>query len=349
MIKTQSVTILGYSLDAVLEAIRRATMPNTEVTMVVTAPLGSPLDSYGDGISNRYAEMLSDLLGGMVEFEEYVNPRHMYIPYSQVKIANKRNGVIQFPLSSKSFDDEAEWKECVEGMKDKDIQATMADLSLPPTKLIAAMKSAMPQKFVDTFIRAMTSNRWRGIQASRVSMQGFKYEFPLDFLASKDHNEYYARPVKTSFKSICARLLRQFNINIKSVNLEEAKKMVTNNQYPGTMVIMDNRVDQMMDYIGGRFERQKIYPINMKVPPELEFAGDGIFYTPMSSCWAVSIFNGKAKRFMSEIVHTLYDQDISEIPSTKANIKLYDSYVNLAKQFGNKELMLGQRVETLIK
>ena len=52
---------------------------------------------------------------------------------------------------------------------------------------------------------------------------------------------------------------------------------------------------------------------------------------------------------MSEVVDTLYDNDITEIPSTKTNIKMYDTYVNLIKQFGDKELMLGQRVETLIK
>ena len=52
---------------------------------------------------------------------------------------------------------------------------------------------------------------------------------------------------------------------------------------------------------------------------------------------------------MSDVVETLYDEDITEIPSTKANIKMYDTYVNLIRRLGDKELMLGQRVETLIK
>ena len=349
MTPRQTITVIGYSLDAVLEAIRRATMPNNEVTVIATAPLGSPLDKYGDAISNRYAEMLSELLGGTVAFNEYLNPRYMYIPYSSVKIPSRKNGVIQFPLSSKSFDDENEWKECVDAMKAKEIQNVLADLSLPPTKLIGAMKNAMPQKYVDTFIKAMGVTRWRGVQISRISMQGYKYEFPVEFLEKTDYNEYYSKPKKLSYREICRRLLKKFSIKLVQADLEQAKKVITNNKYPGTVVIMDNRVDQLMDYIGGRFERQKIYPVNMKVPPELEFAGDGLFYTPMSTCWAVSIFDGKAKRFMSEPVPTLYDPEISEIPSTKSNIKLYDTYVNLAKQFGNKELLLGQRVETLIK
>jgi hypothetical protein len=112
---------------------------------------------------------------------------------------------------------------------------------------------------------------------------------------------------------------------------------------------MDNRVDQFVDYVGGRFEHQRFSVIKMKVPPELEFAGDGLFYTPLSTCWAVSVFNGKARRFMSEVVETLYDEGLTEIPSTKANIKMYDTYVNLIRQFGDKELMLSQKMETLIK
>jgi hypothetical protein len=52
---------------------------------------------------------------------------------------------------------------------------------------------------------------------------------------------------------------------------------------------------------------------------------------------------------MSEVVETLYDEDLTEIPSTKTNIKMYDTYMNLIRQFGDKELILSQRMETLIK
>ena len=344
----QQVTIIGYSLDAILEAVRLATGSDSEVTLLGTATPGDPLDTYGDCISSRYSEVISELMGRSVTFEEYVNPRHLYLPFDSVKIANHRNGVIQFPLSRKSFDDDAEWVECVKGIGDVTVESCMADLSLPPTKVITAMKNAMPQKFIDTFIKAMGITRWRGVQLSKLSMQGFKYEFPLEFLGKEDYNEYFCRP-KMSFRDICAKIMKRFGIKYQKISLQQAGEIIKNNHYPGHTVIMDNRVDQFVDYIGGRFERQRFSVINMKVPPELEFAGDGLFYTPMSSCWAVSIFNGKAKRFMSEVVETLYGEDITEIPSTKTNIKMYDTYVNLIKQFGDKELMLGQRVETLIK
>jgi hypothetical protein len=344
----QRVTIIGYSLDAILEAVRLATSAESEVVLLGTATPGDPLDTYGDCISSRYADVISELMGGGVTFEEYVNPRHLYIPFDNVKIANRRNGVIQFPLSKKSFDDVGEWYECVEGIADKTVTACMTDLALPPTKVITAMKTAMPPKFVDTFIKAMGVTRWRGVQLSKLSMQGFKYEFPLEYLAKEDYNEYFCHP-KASYHDICAKIMQRFGIGYRKITLKEAGEIIKDNQYPGHTIIMDNRVDQFVDYIGGRFERQRFSAINMNVPPELEFAGDGLFYTPFSSCWAVSVFNGKAKRFMSEVVETLYGEDITEIPSTKANIKMYDTYVNLIKQFGNKELMLGQRVETLIK
>ena len=342
------VTIIGYSLDAILEAIRRATTPDTEVTLLSTSNLGDPLDIYGDCISSRYADVISELLGGNVAFDEYINPRHMYLPYDGVKIANRHNGVIQFPLTKKSFDDETEWRECVEGMKSKEIVATMADLSLPPTKIMTSMKAVMPEKFLDTFIKAMGSTRWRGVQVSRMSMQGYKYEVPLEYIDREDYNEYFCKP-KISYREMCSRMLKRFGIKHRRITLQEASTIIKDNHYPGLTVIMDNRVDQYVDYIGGRFERQRFYTVKMKIPPELEFAGDGLFYTPLSTCWAVSIFNGKAKRFMSEVVETLYDDGLTEIPSTKTNIKMYDTYVNLIKQFGGKELMLGQRVETLIK
>lgn len=344
----QQITIIGYSLDAILEAVRRSTTPDAEVTILATSVLGDPLDTYGDCISSRYADVISELLGGSVSFEEYVNPRYLYLPFDGVKIANRRNGVIQFPLSKKSFDDANEWAECVEGMKDPEINKCMADLSLPPTKIVTAMKAAMPSKFLDTFAKAMGITRWRGVQVSKMSMQGYKYEFPLEFIGKEDYNEYFCKP-NITYRELCNRILKRFHIGCRRITLQEAGEIIKNNQYPGHTIIMDNRVDQFVDYVGGRFERQRFSVIKMKVPPELEFAGDGLFYTPLSTCWAVSVFNGKAKRFMSEVVETLYDEGLTEIPSTKANIKMYDTYMNLIRQFGNKELMLGQRMETLIK
>ena len=345
---TQQVTIIGYSLDAILEAVRQVTCSNARVTLLATAEPGTPLDSYGDCIGSRYADVISELVGGTVRFEEYVNPRHMYLPYSGVKITNRRNGVIQFPLSRKSFDDDGEWRECAECMASAEVQESMADLSQPPTKILTALKNRMPSKFVDTFIRAMGITRWRGVQLSKITMQGYRYEFPLEWFGKDDYNEGFCRP-NISYNEICGRILARFGIDSRLITLEEASDVVKDNKYPGHVIVMDNRVDQLVDYIGGRFERQKFSAIRMKVPPELEFAGDGLFYTPLSTCWAVAVFNGKAMRFMSDVVETLYGQDITEIPSTRANIKMYDTYVNLIRQFGDKELMLGQRVETLIK
>jgi hypothetical protein len=344
----QRVTIIGYSLDAILEAVRRSTEPNVEVSLLYTATPGSPLDTYGDCVTNRYMEVISELIGKDIACDEYINPRYLYLPFNVVKITNRRNGVIQFPLSSKSFDSDEEWKECAKCMSDKAIIDSMSDMSLQPTKIFTAMKNVMPSKFVDTFIRAMGATRWRGVQIAKLSMQGYRYEFPLDFIGKSDYNEYFCRP-RMTYRSICETIMKRFGINYRNITTQEAAGIVKDNKYLGHVVIMDNRVDQFVDYIGGRFDRQRFYTVNMKVPPELEFAGDGLFYTPLSACWAVSIFNGKAKRFMSEVVESLYDEEITEIPSTRTNIKLYDTYVNLIRQFGDKELMLGQKVETLIK
>lgn len=335
-------------MDAILECVHQSTAPGVEVTLLSTATLGDPLDTYGDCISSRYADVISELLGGSVLFEEYNNPRYLYLPFAGVKIANRRNGVIQFPLSKKSFDDATEWAECVEGMKDPEINKCLSDMSLSPTKIFTALKESMPAKFLDTFTKAMSITRWRGVQISKLSMQGYKYEFPLEYIGKDDYNEYFCKP-NISYCELCKRILKRFGIRCRRITLHEAGEIIKNNQYPGHTIIMDNRVDQFVDYIGGRFDRHRFSVIKMTVPPELKFAGDGLFYTPLSTCWAVSIFNGEAKRFMSEIVETLYDEGVTEIPSTKANIKVYDTYMNLIRQFGDKELILSQRMETLIK
>lgn len=361
----EKVYIIGYTMDAIMEAVSVASQGN-EVEFLATADVGKPLDDYGDLISSRYKEVLDALLPGMLEYKQYANPRFFYIPYDRVAIKNTTNGVIQFPLSKKSFCDDAEWQACVEAFNKPEIQDVLSNKANAPSKLVTAMKSHMPAAFAETFCKAMQTTRWRGTQLSHLAMHGFDYEFPLTELANDKYNEYYYRPNHT-YHEICAALTNIFCITVTPIDQATAKKYITDRNVDGKVIIMDNRIDQYLDYIAGKFDRTRMWCVPEKLPQEIRYSRDGLYYTPLNSCWAVSSFDGECKKFMAEPVTTLYDEFVSEIPSTKTNIKLYNQYCDLVAHYGKKQaipprpgvnsdnepadkkLDLGQRFKTLIK
>ena len=106
--------IMGYSLDAVIEAVRTK-WNGEEVEFLLTGRLGEPLDTYHDMLSGSAVGIISALTDLNMDCDEYINPRHIYIPYDKVKIKNSQNGIIQFPLNKKSFEDETEWKDACAG------------------------------------------------------------------------------------------------------------------------------------------------------------------------------------------------------------------------------------------
>ena len=344
---SDKVYIIGYTMDAILEAASQASQGN-DVEFLATADVAKPLDDYGDLISSRYKDVLEFLLPGMLEFKEYANPRYFYIPYDRVAIKNTTNGVIQFPLSKKSFCDDGEWKECVEAFAKPEVQTVLNNKANAPSKLVTAMKSAMPEGFTETFCKAMQNTRWRGIQLSHLTMYGFDYEFPLSELGNPSYNEYYYMPNHT-YGEICAAIVNTFGVSVTRIDRNAARKYITDRTIPGKVIVMDNRIDQYLDYVAGKFDRTRMWCVPEKLPQEIRYYKDGLYYTPLNTCWGVSSFDGKCKKFMAEPVATLYDDFISEIPSTKTNIKLHSQYCALVERYGDKKLDLGQRMETLIK
>ena len=344
---TEKVYIIGYTVDAIMEAVSQASA-GKEVTFLATAKVGAQLDEYDDLISSRYKEALDILLPGLLEYRRYDNPRFFWLPYDRVAIRNTTNGVIQYPLSRKSFCDDDEWKECVECFAKKEVQEILLNKAQAPSKLVTVLKSAMPAKFADTFCKAMQNTRWRGTQLSHLTMYGFDYEFPFTELGRDSYNEYYYK-ANHSFHEICAALTNIFGITVRLIDHDEARHFIVTRDIDGQVIVMDNRIDQYLDYIAGRFERTRMWCVPETVPQEIRYSRDGLYFTPLNSCWAVSMFDGKCKKFMAEPVTTLYDTFISEIPSTKTNIKLHNQYCDLVARYGDKKLDLGQRIETLIK
>ena len=343
----ERVYIIGYSIDAMLEAVSQATQ-GKEVTFLATGEVGKQLDEYGDLVSGRSKDVLDTLMPGLLNYTRYDNPRFFWMPYDRVAIRNTTNGVIQYPLSRKSFCDDGEWEACAKAFASEKVQAVLADKASAPSKLVTVLKSEMPQAFADTFCKAMQNTRWRGTQLSHLTMYGFDYEFPLSELGNDSYNEYYYRPDRT-FHEICAALTNLFCITVTPVSQDEARRYITSRDIDGKVIIMDNRIDQYLDYVAGRFDRTRMWCVPEKVPQEIRCSRDGLYFTPLNSCWAVSVFGETCRKFMAEPVTTLFDTFVSEIPSTKTNNKLHNQYCDLVQRYGDKKLDLGQRMETLIK
>lgn len=343
-----TVYIMGYSLDAVIEAVRRK-MNGDSVHFLATAHLGEPLDRFNDMLSARTVALLNVISPVKVEYKEYHNPRFLYIPYDKVRIKNTNNGIIQFPLNKNSFEDEAEWKGICDAFNKEPVSSVLADKGNLPSKLVSAMKANMPVAFVDTFCKAMGMTRWRGIQLSHLTMIGFHYEYPFSFLCT-DYTETFYRP-NMSYEDMCNGMLASLEIPITYVNAKACSSMILDRKFTDPLIIMDNRVDAYLNYICGRFDRIRMSSEQVKMPPQLATGRNGLYYTPYSTdFWGVIIIDDKAFKLTSELVTTLYDTFLSEIPLSRTNAKMYNQYETMIKFYGqNKTLDVRQRVETMVK
>lgn len=344
---SELVTIVGYSFDSVIEAVVQSTN-GKKVKYLSTGEPGEPLDRFGDMVSGRYADMISILLPE-VDFQAIRNPRHIYIPYDAVKLTNNSNGVFQLPFNKNSFTP-TEYDEIAAGFASAEIQACYQNKSATPSKLVTAIKNKMPKAFSDTFAKALSTTRWRGIQLSHLTMFGYEYEYSFEHLNEDNFSEIYCIP-KISYAEMCKRLFEKFNIECTSVTAEEVKKLITKRNTDGEVIIMDNRVDYYMNYVCGRFDRVSMSVEKVKMPHQFARCTDGLYYTPLSNdFWGIIVRGEDAFKCTSAKVNTLkLISATSEIPLTRNNVKLYDQYSKMIKLYGNKSIDLSQRIETLVK
>ena len=344
----ETVYIMGYSLDAVIEALRR-NMNGESVHFLATAKLGEPLDLFNDMLSNRTVAILKVVSPIDINYTEYHNPRFLYIPYDRVRIKNTKNGIIQFPLNKNSFEDIDEWTSICESFKKDPVYSVLMDKGNSPSKLVSAMKANMPSTFVDTFCKAMGITRWRGIQLSHLTMIGFNYEYPFAYL-DRDYQETFYKPDMT-YEEICTQMLAVAGIPVTHINANVCSKIIRDREFTDPLIIMDNRIDCYLRYVCGRFDRTRMSSEQVKMPPQLSTGRNGLYYTPYSTdFWGVEILGDKAYKLSSELVNTLYDEFISEIPLSRTNAKLYNQYESMVKFYGPKKMLdVRQRVETMVK
>lgn len=336
--------IIGYSLDAVMNAVARS-VDGDEVVFLRTADLCEPMDTFHDMVTDKFGELLGTFLPAL-EFDFFRNPRNLYLPYGKVKVKNDRNGIFRMPFNLNTFDP-SDGKRFADAFLNKEIVAAYENKSGTPSVLLTAMKKNMPEDFATTFIRPMQLTRWRGIPLSTLTMYGYCYEFPLEHFG-EDYSETFCRP-RMSWAAVGKMLLDRYGIRVEAMDPSDVGKFLKSKHGTGKTTVMDNRIDQYLDYICGNFGRVKMFCRSTTCPKQLTNAPDGIYYTPLHEFWGIMVDGERYYKYETELDDGLYSRGISEIPLTRTNVKAYSEYSSMVSRYGDNTLDLGQRVSTLVR
>ena len=165
-----------------------------------------------------------------------------------------------------------------------------------------------------------------------------------------EYRETFYKPTK-SYERICEMMLDAAGVDVTRLPRKACSKIIMDKKFTDTLVVMDNRIDSYMDYICGMFDRIRMDVEPVKIPSAISTAGDGIFYTPLAEeFWGVNVIGKSAYKLSATPVSTLYNDFVSELPLTRTNAKMYNTYANMIKFYGdNKTLDINQRVVTMIK
>lgn len=339
--------VVGYTIDAVIEAHNIAMNPENDVSFYSTGKLGEPLDKYNDYVSLDDAKRLTAILPEL-EFEEVPDCEYMYIPYDDITFKTSKNGLIQFPLSKISFDDMDEWKAASDGYHDGKMQEILQNKGNSPTRLISMYKQCMPKWFVDSIVRNTSNTRWSGISTSELTLNGYLYEFNLNKIDFDGVEKWY-RPT-ISYNEICQKILNDNNISVHQADKDECYDILTNRRRE-YVTFMDNRVDYYLGYRNGMFDRciMNSVPVT-EYPDYVSELDDGFVRTPKSDYWGISKHGCDVRKLYSERIKAISDIPMSEIPMTKNNLRVYDAYSRILPLYGKfKNLNLQQKITTLIK
>lgn len=340
-------SVVGYTLDAVIEAHNLAMNEENKVIFYKTAPLGEPLDIYNDYISYDDARRLGFITHGL-GYTECINNSYLYIPYELLKFKNSTNGVIQFPLNRNSFEDENEWNEICKAYECDDIKGILANASNSPTRLITMYKNNMPKWFVDSIVRNLADTRWKGIPTSALTLNGYLYEFSLSDIQHECVNKWY-KP-ELSYANICELILHTDNIEIRDADKKTCFELITKRNIEN-VTFMDNRIDYYLDYRCGMFDRREMYYEKLdEVPSFMSDIELGFVRTPTLDCWGINVYEHDIRKLYCRPIKSITNVPTTSVPMTKNNIRTYDAYSKILPLYGkNKNLNIQQKIKTLIK
>lgn len=343
------IVVIGYSVDAFVKAAELASQDGASVEIMVNGEPGAPLDDLSDLVSAEDSVLLGRLAGDL-SFTSYFNPEAMYIPYGSLQFRTNQNGLMGWPVSEHDIADAGKWSELCAAAK----EIPSGDAFVPgdpPSKLLTAYRGCLPKWFFDSVVKPMSVTRWKGVPVADLTMQGFSQECRLDGIEKGyvRKNAEWMRP-SASYKDICGMIAGNAGVRVSSTDARDIAGYIRDcPRIKDECIIMDNRIDQYLDYMCGVFDREIERAEPAEPIRELAFA-DGYFArTPTMDCWAVAAIGGISRRYTSERPDTLGDGPVSVLPLTRNNIKVYSDYADQVRLYGGKTLDLCQKIRTLVK
>lgn len=345
MIDKKTVYVIGYSLDSTLIARELAEKKKAKVIYLQTGTLGHPLDDIGDYITQEDMIRIT-ALGVPTQFKKLTNSTYVFIPYDELKLVNNRNGLISYPLNKSSFDSAEEWEQVEYCLTEVDNFRQKLEKS---TNFINIYKNFFPKWLYDSILKHMGINKWGGFRQSKFTRDALAKEIDLSHLDGSNTGSLFS-PVN-GYEDLCKQILDHPSIKIEKYDVKRLHPFLTKRYKDADVILCDNRVDYICNYIHGSFDRVT-FDVEITTEPNLEEFFDiseGIVLTPTKDYWCITNDRGVIKKIRSTPITQLNTTTQSVIIPTLDNKKLYSEYQKLISLYSDKILYLSNNTITFIK
>lgn len=329
--------IIGYSLEATLVARKMANLGH-KVRFVKSGILGHPCDDLNDYLtSNNYKKVIDTEV--YFDVEKIVAGQYVHIPYENLKMVSNLNGLVSYPLNRSSFGTASEWEEMELRIRQMD---EFFEVLSESNNYINLYKKYFPKWLYDSVLRHLGVNKWH-MKQSQFTKDDLSKLFSIHNLIT-DEPEVMYRPVN-GYEELCNEILDHDNIIIDNGNVSEFNDVLISRTRNTLVVFVDNRIDQICNYSMGMFERinfiiNELTDDEADKMDELKCMDKGIAYTPMQEYWGIVKNDNGVRIFFSEIDNGTNSDIQNMILPSQSNLKIFNEYVKLFKNYPNKKFIL---------
>lgn len=340
--KNKVYHIIGYNIDSVTLARKLANSGN-KVIYYKSGKLGYPYDDIGDFLKEPSMKELKMLLPNL-EFEFFCNYTYAMFDHSQLKFVNSFNGLISYPINKSSFEsaeEQEQIEDCAYGVDD------MLDTINNSKNYINSYKKFFPRWLYDSCIKHIGINKWHTRQ-SKLTRYALIKEISLDYL--DEFGTYNVYRPKVTYEEVCKQLIDHENITVNEIGVNDIIHLLRDRFVGEEVILMDNRVDQICDYIYGNFHRVKLYTEEVAevMPEEFIDIDKGIVFTPMKKHFCATTEYGNSKRIYSKVSDDLNDRGLSIVVPTDDNFAIFKEYEKLMTLYSKKNIDIGSKYHSVI-
>jgi UDP-galactopyranose mutase len=343
--KITEIEVVGHSLEACCVARGLANDGNS-VVFIQTGKLGWPADDMCDYISEYGYDVICDI-GIVDDFLSLNNAQYAHVPYNKLQMTNDMNGIVSYPLNNTSFGSNDE----IIQMRNRvtNLREFIKEINDAPN-YINIYKKFFPKWLYESLIRRIGMNKWH-LRQSKISKANFIKELALDHLGNAD-NGYIYYP-KNGYESLCTKILDDPMITVVERDIKDVKKIIPVNNRGKGMIIMDNRVDYLCNYIFGNLSRidlkfDKVSFSELRDYDEYQCIDIGTVLTPYKDYWSFSSGWQKASRVYSTERTMTSKEEYSIIQPLSANVKMLNDYRDLIDKYPGKKYIYPRSMTVLL-